>query len=150
MNYKNTFNLAICLAIVAMLISIGGIIWNKVPKTVGNVRVGDQLLSTTTPQLANLTNLCPARDGTSPATGMLGSVHVLGTGTGQLVFIDATTSDVTKRTGNLATTSIILAWYPNITSTSSIAFNLGFKRGLLVNYTGTIPATSTITYRCDI
>ena len=145
LDYKNTLAVALLIAV----IGIFSIIWQRADVSLGNVRVGDQLQSTTTPQVADLRNLCPARDGVSPTTGMLGSVHILGSGTGQLAFYNSTTSDITKRTGNFATTSIILAWFPNITATSSIPFNVEFTNGLLVDYTGTVTPTTTITYRCE-
>ena len=145
LDYKNTLAVALLIAVIGVF----SIIWQSPNISLGNVRVGDQLQSTTTPQVADLRNLCPARNGVSPVTGMLGSVHILGSGTGQLAFIDATTSDITLRTGNVSTTSLILAWYPNITATSSVPFNVEFKNGLLVDYTGTVVGTSTITYRCE-
>ena len=145
LDYKNILAVALLIAVIGVF----SVIWQNPSVSFGNVRVGDQLQSSTTPQVADLRNLCPARDSNSPVTGILGSVHILGSGTGQLALYDATTSDITKRTGNVSTTSLILAWYPNITATSSNAFNVEFKNGLLVDYTGTVTATSTITYRCE-
>ena len=145
LNYKNILAVAVLIAVIGVF----SIIWQQPRLSGANVRVGDQLQSTTTPQVATGTNLCPARVGmASSTTGMLGSVHILSGGTGQLLVLDATTTDVTKRTGNLATSSIILAWYHATTATSSYPFNAEFKRGLLVDYTTTV-GTTTITYRCE-
>ena len=136
MNIKQKI-IGVLLAIVAILGGSYAVSSNKL----GNVSVGNQLQSTTTPQVADQTVLCTG-------TGVLGSVHALKNGTGELGIFDATTTNVTKRTGNLATSSIILAWYPAGFGTTTNAFNLEFKRGLLIDYTTGV-ATSTISYRCE-
>ena|SRR3990167_5209080 len=128
--------IGIFLAIVALL---GGGSY-VISKNLGSVAVGNQYQSTTTPQVADRTILCSG-------TGILGSVNILGYGTGELGIFDATTTNVLTRTGNFATSSIILAWYP-VTATSSIHFDIEFKRGLLIDY-GTSVGTSTISYRCE-
>ena len=116
-----------------------------------SVAVGNQYQSTTTPQATAGTNLCPVRSGSVASTGVLGSVNVLKSGAGNLAFYDATTTDVTKRTGNLATSSIILADFNGAPTVGSYHFDIEFKRGLIVEHTntGTGVASTTVGYRCE-
>ena len=116
-------------------------------QVIGNVSPPDVLESTTTPQLVSGTNLCPAGLAASSTVGTLGSVHVLGYGTGELKIYDATTTNINLRSGNLSTSTIHLVDYPKGFGTTTNAFNLRFKRGLLIEYTTGV-ATTTITYRC--
>ena|SRR3990167_8924707 len=145
LTYREYIGIALILAVIGVL----GVLWQKPWQVVGSVAVGNQYQSTTTPQVADGTNLCPARSGmASSTTGILGTVNVLGTGTGELLILDATTTDVTRRIGNIATSSLILAWYPVGFGTTTNEFDIEFKRGLLIDYTTGV-ATSTISYRCE-
>ena len=138
--------------ILGMLFATVYILMQKPWQALGNVSVGEQLQSTTTPQLADRTNLCP-KLGANPnnvgssTTGMLGSVHLLSLSVGDILILDATTTVASQR-AVAATSSLILAWYPVGSGTSTVAFNAEFKNGILVDY-GTSVGTSTITYRCE-
>ena len=120
-----------------------------------SVTVGNQYQSTTTPTVADQTNLCP-KFGSNPnnvgssTTGILGSVNVQLTGTGNLSIYDATTSDVTLR-APAATSSLLLADFPISPTAGSYHYDIEFKRGLLIDYnnTGTGVASTTISYRCE-
>lgn len=123
----------------------GGVAENKL----GGVAVGDQYLSTTTPTVADRTNLCPARVGmASSTTGLLGTVNIMSGGTGELLIIDATTTNVALRTDNRSTTTLVLAHYQTGAGTTSQVFDVAFTRGLLVDYTTGVASTS-ISYRCE-
>src|SRR3990167_1082114 len=143
-DYKIVLSVALLLAVIGVL----GIVWQQPWKAGASVAVGNQYQSTTTPDVADRTNLCPARLGmASSTTGTLSSVHITGYGAGELMLLDATTSDVNRRTDNIATSSIRLINFP-ITATSSWPdIDVEFKRGLFVDYTTGV-GTSTITYRC--
>ncbi len=143
LTYKEIIAIALLLAV------IGGVsfISQQPRQAYGNVSPEDTLTSTTVPQVANRTNLCPAGFAASSTTGTLGSVHILSGGTGRITFYDATTTDVTLRSGAMATSTIYLADYPIGVGTTSNALNISFKRGLLVEYTTGI-ASTTVTYRC--
>ena len=148
LNYKNTLALTLFLVV----IGIFSIIWQKPWQTFGSVAVGDYYQATTTPQVATGVNLCPARSGNiQSTTGVLGSVNVLKSGAGILTILDATTTDVTKRLGNIATSSLILAEFPASPTAGSYHFDIEFKRGFLVDYTttGTGVSSTTISYRCE-
>lgn len=79
--------------------------------------------------------------------GSLGSVIVTSVNTGQMFFYDATTSDVTKRTGNTASSTIQIAVLGPSVAVGTYVFDVAFGRGLLmVRQTGTA-ASTTVTYR---
>lgn len=118
----------------------------------GSVPVGNQYQSTTTPSVADATNLCPARVGTaSSTTGVLGSVNVLKSGAGELVIYDATTTNASLRSADQSTSTIRLADFNTSPTAGSYHFDIAFKRGLLVDYTttGTGVSSTTISYRCE-
>ena len=80
-------------------------------------------------------------------SGVLENLIVMGgSKTGTVSFYDATTSDVTLRLGQRATTSIILAEFPGGIASTTFEMNMEFKTGLLMVVTG-IPATSTVTWK---
>jgi len=78
--------------------------------------------------------------------GSLGSVVITGANTGILNFYDATTSNVNKRTGNKATSTILLASIPASLAAGTYTFDIAFYTGLFVSQKGTAP-TSTVTFR---
>ena len=138
--------------LLGMMVATLVILLQKPWQALGSVAVGNQYQSTTTPSVADLTNLCPARVGNaSSTTGVLGAVNVLTTGAGTLTLYDATTSIATSRSADQATSSIRLADFPASATVGSYHFDIGFKRGLLVDYTttGTGVASTTISYRCE-
>lgn len=125
----------------------------KESKVLGSVTVGNGYQSTTTPTVADRTNLCPAGFTASSTVGVLGSVVIMGENTGELIIYDATTTDNTKRV-SAATSSLVLAQVPQIkgvtaTTTGTFTFDSIFTRGLLVDHTGNNTPTTTITYRCN-
>lgn len=79
-------------------------------------------------------------------SGALGSIVITGAAAGLMNFYDATTSDVTKRTDNVATSSILLASIPASLVAGTYTFDIEFKTGLFVDINGTYP-TTTVTYR---
>ena len=77
LTYKEYLSVALILAIIGIL----GVLFQRPWQTFGSVEVGNQYLSTTTPTVADRTNLCPARVGmASSTTGVLGSVSITGYG----------------------------------------------------------------------
>lgn len=148
---KTLQNKILASAIIAALLVIATIFALSLSDraVLGSVRVGDQYQSTSTPALADATNLCPARVGmASSTTGVLGSVVITASGTGLLAIYDATTTDNTKRV-SAATSSLILVDFPNASPTvGTYTLDVEFKRGLLVDYT-TNTSSTTITYRCE-
>lgn len=138
--------IGILLAIVALL---GG---NYALDTkLGSVEVGSQYLATTTPQVGDLANLCQRPTGFAQrSTGVLGNVNILNANTSAFTIYDATTSSVLLRTGQLATSTIILAEFPASPTEGTYAFDVETKYGILVDYAAAATvSTSTISYRCE-
>lgn len=78
--------------------------------------------------------------------GTLGQVTITGAAAGLISIYDATTSNVNLRTGNKATSTILIASFPASAAVGTYTFDRVFFDGMYVSITGTIP-TSTITYR---
>lgn len=79
--------------------------------------------------------------------GSLGSVVITGANTGTLNFYNATTTDITKRTGNTPTSTILIASIPASAAAGTYIFDAVFTTGLMVDlWSGTAP-TTTITWR---
>lgn len=85
---------------------------------------------------------------TSAISGTLGSVVITGAAAGTIDFYDATTSNVNLRTGNTASSSILLASFPTSAVVGTYTLDETFYTGLLVSFGATM-ATSTITYRSN-
>lgn len=78
--------------------------------------------------------------------GSLAQVTITGDNTGLITVYNATTSNVSLRTGQKATSTIIIADFPASTPEGTYTFDALFTDGLLVVTSGA-PATSTITWR---
>jgi hypothetical protein len=78
--------------------------------------------------------------------GSLGSVVITGANTGTINFYDATTTNKSKRTGQTATSSILIASIPPSLVAGTYVFDVPFNTALLVDVAGTMP-TTTILYR---
>jgi hypothetical protein len=120
----------------------------KAEAPVGSVNVANEYHSTSTNASAStfLNNHNPSLLKTGQGT--FGSIVVTKAGTagGWMNFYNATTSNRLLRTGQLATSSIIMASVPTDMAAGTYTFDIMFNVGLLVDYSGTI-GTSTITYR---
>lgn len=79
--------------------------------------------------------------------GTFGSVIITGANTGIMNIYNATTSDVTKRTNAIATSTILMASFPANTVVGTYTFDVVFTTGLLVELESGLIATTTITYR---
>lgn len=148
---KYWFQISLISVGLALIIMVLTLIVRNPERAFGEVAVGSQTVATNTPQLVDLTNLCPTGAGqASSTTGVLDFVNLLTPSTGgYIAFYDATTSDVNKRTNNLSSSTILLAWFPPGTGTTTGPYKLGvgFNYGLLVDTTSGM-ATATIGYRC--
>ena len=147
LTYKEYLSIVVILAVIGVL----GVLWQRPWQAGASVAVGNQYQSTTTPQVADRTNLCPARSGmASSTTGVLGSVNLTTSGAGELKIYDATTTNASLRAA-IATTSMELASFPASATVGSYHFDIEFNRGLLVDYTttGTGVSSTTIGYRCE-
>jgi hypothetical protein len=110
----------------------------------GSVTFGNEYFSTTSSAWLTRANPITLKS----AGGALGQVVVLGTPTGFTHnFYNATTSDVNKRTGNKATSTILLTSIPLTATVGTYTFDLVFSDGLLLETVGTAAGTTTIMWR---
>lgn len=131
----------IILGIVAVVGLLLGLLWNRPTELpTGSIETGDEYLSTTTH--AGTASIALLKTG----QGSLGSVILTANNRAALTLYDATTTDINKRTGQKATTTIVLASFPILTATGTYIFDSVFVDGLLVDFSATIP-TTTITWR---
>lgn len=117
-------------------------------KVEGSVTVGNEYYATSTASVSmfgsqtNLTNRV-----LKTGYGSLGSVIITGANTGIINIYNATTTDITKRTGQTSTSSILIASIPASAPAGTYTFDAVFTTGLMIDlWSGTAP-TSTITYR---
>jgi hypothetical protein len=128
--------------------NLGQVFKNKV--TLGNAPIGSELNATTTGigvGFASAINTYTAT--TSPQHGTLGSVIFTAPTLGIVEFYDATTTNVNLRTGNIASSSLLIAHFPAGTGTSTIEIDYAWRYGLTVVFKGTV-STSTILYRGNL
>lgn len=76
----------------------------------------------------------------------LGSVVITGPAAGVMNLYDATTSNVNLRTGQVPSSTILLATFPASAPAGTYTFDRIVRFGLFVNVVGTMP-TTTITFR---
>lgn len=110
----------------------------------GSVETGQEYNATTTGSIQ-----LPAERNLKTGSGALGSVVITGAlSGGKLTLYNATTSDVNKRTGQKATSTIVLADFPIGYSVGTYTFDASFSDGLLLITSASPTApTSTITWR---
>ena len=158
MNHKVVIGVAIAAALVAsawLLKPAPTTVVNNhtVERTLGSVSVSNEY------SRVNLANSAafgatttPQRDGLNEVIkqggGALGSVIITGAAAGAVNFYDATTTNIVWRTGNKATSTILLASLPVSLVAGTYVFDIEFRTGLLVDVIGVVP-TSTVTYRQD-
>jgi len=123
-------------------VSDNGDIFVQERQNLGSVQQASEYQSTTTIyQIPRTEWLIQSGD------GALGSVVITAAGAGFDIF-NATTTDVNKRTGQKATSTIYLASFPDSVTAGTYIFDEIYTDGLLLVKTGSIvQATSTITYR---
>ena len=109
---------------------------------IGGVTVGNEYNGTTTfPTNGTFGTL-------KVGTGALGSVTITGAAAGIFSLYDATTTDVTKRTDTVATSSLVkVANFPTSAAAGTYVFDRVFNLGLLFVQDQGTQGTSTITWR---
>ena len=128
---------AVTIAILAFMYLLG----SQTPSVHGSTIMGNNYNATTT-----FAASVPVINLIKTGQGSLNAVIITGKNTGLATFYNATTSDVNKRTGNKATSTIMLADFPTNAPEGTYTFDAQFTDGLLFVGSGAI-ATSTITWR---
>ena len=141
-------NYKIILAVAFLLVAVTlAMLVLQAPRNAGaSIRIGDEYMATSTASNtmygASITGDALIRTG----QGALGSVIITGAGTGIWNIYNATTSNVLARTGNIATSTILLASFPASTAAGTYTFDVTYTTGLLVELESGVMATSTITF----
>lgn len=104
-----------------------------------------QATSTRSGTGAAIASISVLSDGTQGTGGTLGAVTITGAGAGSYFFWDATTTNVNKRTGQIATSSLKVITIPASAATGTYTFKANFYTGMIMEIQGTAP-TSTVTY----
>lgn len=107
----------------------------------GSVSASSEYHATTTS-----TGRFTAQTSITTTGGALGSVIITGAATGVINLYDATTTNVALRTGQKATSTILVATFPASTAAGTYTFDEILYDGLFIDIIGTMP-TTTITYR---
>ena len=137
------------LAFAALLMAAGflAVVSQQPREAYGSARPGDEYTATTT--AAN--TMCGATITVDKLIktgyGALGSVVITGANTGVFSFYDATTTNVNLRTGQKATSTILIASFPASVAAGTYVVDATYNDGLYLDYFSGSAATSTITYR---
>lgn len=79
--------------------------------------------------------------------GSFGSIIITGANTGVINIYNATTTNVSLRTGNTPTSTILLTSIPANAATGTYTFDAQYTVGLYLDLVSGVMPTSTITYR---
>ena len=142
LNYKNIF------AVAGLLVAITfAVLVLQQPRDVqGSARPGDEYTATSTGN-SMFGSTISGDTLIKTGYGALGSVIITGANTGVFSIYDATTTDVNLRTGQKATSTILLASFPASVAAGTYTFDVTYTYGLYIDYNAGVAATSTITYR---
>lgn len=138
MNTRNIVLIIIAILLVAFFL-------NKPNAAIGSVEQGNDYNATTTRNFTGtaLTNLTVLKAG----SGTLARVTVTGANTGIVRFWNATTTDVNRRTGNTASSSLLMIEIPASAAANDYDFDAEFSTGIIYEVVSGLAPTSTISWR---
>ena len=142
LNHKNI--LAVAFLLLAVTIAM---VFQQPRGAQGSIRIGDELQATSTAPSSAYGATISGDTLIKTGTGALGSVIITGANTGIVNFYNATTSDVNKRTGQVATSTILLASFPASTAAGTYVFDTQFTYGLYIDLISGAMPTTTVTFR---
>lgn len=144
---KSSIIISASLIVLGACILLGSFFYQQPSRAMAGVSLGNEYFGTTTSSLSIYPKINVLANGTQ-GTGALGSVIMTAVGgsTGSIDIYDATTTNVNARTGQIATTSLLLASIPNNLTVGTYQFDIKYKYGLLTVVSGTV-GTTTITWR---
>lgn len=118
---------------------------SKNSSVLGGVQQGSEYNQSTSTKSFNgtsIANLQVLQNG----PGALGPVTITGAAAGQINLWNATTSDVNLRTGNKASSTLLIMTIPVSAAAGKYGDDVAFTTGLMIEILGTAP-TSTIPWR---
>jgi hypothetical protein len=141
LTYREYFGIAAIIFVIAVV----GVILQRPGLTTGSTVVGNDYMATSTRNSAGtaLTNLTLLKT----VGGTLARVTITGANTGIVRFYNATTSDVNKRTGNPATSTLLMVEIPASAASDTYDFDAEFNTGILYELVSGLAPTSTISFR---
>lgn len=113
----------------------------------GSVQFGNDYLATSTSSNGAYGGTVTGSRLLRNGVGTLGSVVITGANTGIINLYNATTSDITQRAANRATSTILIASFPASATAGTYTFDVQFTDGLFYDVIGGVAPTSTVTYR---
>lgn len=142
MRTLNTYAGLVALGVGLIVIAFTFAILTRTPdKVLGSTSRGSEYQATTTTAGSFLPEQLLQTGG-----GTLGSVIITGAAAGVINIYDATTSNVSLRTNQPASSSILLATFPVSAAAGTYTFDRVFFTGLYVSVVGVMP-TTTVTFR---
>lgn len=114
---------------------------------VGSVVQGNEYQATSTAANALYGARTDAEGLLKTGYGSLAQVTITGANTGILNFYNATTSNVNLRTGNKATSTLLIASFPASAAAGTYTFDATVSTGLLYVLEGGLMPTTTIMWR---
>jgi hypothetical protein len=145
MNKALIYTVGVAIVVMAFVSAFGILTYNT-RTAFGSVSVTDEYNATSTAASTVYGAFTTGRL-IRTGTGSLGSVVITGANTGIINFYNATTSSVLLRTGQKASSTILMASVPASAAAGDYVFDSLYTDGLLVILEGGIMPTTTITYR---
>lgn len=139
---------AIIMAMIFTAFALALVFENNTKVALGSTIMGNDYLSTTTAASTAYGTTITGDALIKTGSGSFGGFIVTGATAGIVNFYDATTTDVTKRTGNKATSSILITSLPaSLAAGDYTGYDVTFSTGLYIDLvSGTMP-TTTVKFR---
>lgn len=136
---------AVALAVISALLFV--VLSLQPMQTMGSVIESQEYMSTTTAASTIYGSTITASKVIKAGQGSLAQVTITGANTGVVNFYNATTSNVSLRTGQKATSTILIASFPASVAAGTYLFDAQFTDGLYIDLVGGNMPTSSIMYR---
>lgn len=130
----------------AFLLALSYIVFQPAQPSLGSVNRANEYIATSTAGSASVGAFTASRL-IQTGAGALGSVVITGANTGVINFYDATTTNISSRTGQSSTSSIHIASIPASLVAGTYTFDVAYTDGLYVDIVSGTAPTTTITFR---
>lgn len=148
---QNTSKLVLPAIITAMIVTAFAlylVIENTTHVALGSTIAGNDYRSTTTAASTAFGTAITGNTLIKTGSGSFGGVIVTGANTGIVNFYDATTTDVTKRASNIATSSILITSLPaSLAAGDYTGYDVSFNTGLYIDLVSGNMPTTTVKFR---
>lgn len=139
---------AIIMAMVMTAFVFAFVYENKPNVAFGSTIMGNDYLSTTTAASTAYGTTITGDALIKTGSGSFGGFIITGAATGIVNFYDATTTDITKRTGNKATSTILITSLPaSLAAGDYTGYDVTFSTGLYIDLVSGNMPTTTVKFR---